>query len=999
LLNELTAPGPDGEVVSDPNCGWDDLQERLGQDLVVEGLILPIQLSVTLRALRYLPALTVEAYEKAGGLAGLEALWIEREVAAVAGAVELAPSAILGLLLQLVDRQARKTQPRSVTELVGQATPAMALPAQREQLKGALKMLEEREVIRATISESGSAEGAWRLDHDYLYRGVVEAERRADRWQSRLDEAYRDWSRAGRGALEWWRTLLRPWEQPVLAYQWLRGRLRYGEATWYARWSTLRFLPYFLFVLLLWIGAVLYTQKTEEDKVRLTKREADGLIEKLLVAGPPDVSNIIGEIGPYRRWADKRLRREFQLAKDGSRQKLNAALALPRPWDPAQVNYLYKRLLDARPEEVGVILNELSGHGQELTERLWGVVENPPKGREGQRLRAACALASYAPPEDARWDREQTKGPVVEKLVGVDLVYLKTWVDALQPVRGKLLEPLKTVFRDRTKELAAQRSVAASILADYAADQADVLADLVQDADENQFRVLLPRLEALEAHRNVAVAVMSKTLGMSLEWAAIVNSATWAWSSPHSTVIDTSLALWLAKSPISTKEWLAKRQANAAVTLLRLGQAGKVWPLLKHPANPRTQDEFSDPRARSYLIHRLSPLGADPQAVIKQLDVEKEVSIRRALLLILGEFRPDQLLPADRELLIPKMQKLYQDDPDPGLHGAAEWLLRTWHQEAWLKQVNAGWAEAKEERGKRLESFLRLLGKDEGKSPQWYVDGQGHTMVVIPGPVQFLMGSPPTEAGREGKPEEQQYTPIGRSFAIASKEVTVEQILTKEFIEFYNQTGRNWPFRAPTVEYPVNQVQWYDAAAYCNWLSWKEGLDKKEWCYEPKTKWGFAAGMKLAENYLERKGYRLPTEAEWEYACRAGAMTSRYYGETEELLGKYAWYAKNSNSLQVPGKLKPNDLGLFDMLGNAVEWCQNPPSLTNDGYVDDGALLAEREIKDKIARILRGGSFFVDAFFDGQGQLYVRSASRARNEPTYHEPWTGFRVARTFRKD
>ena len=186
-------------------------------------------------------------------------------------------------------------------------------------------------------------------------------------------------------------------------------------------------------------------------------------------------------------------------------------------------------------------------------------------------------------------------------------------------------------------------------------------------------------------------------------------------------------------------------------------------------------------------------------------------------------------------------------------------------------------------------------------------------MVVIPGPVEFLMGSPP-DGGRSGETYEMQHKKrIGRTFATrrqAGDDGAVPAVpdrSTTTTAQYY-----------PTSDLPGDVATWYEAAAYCNWLSKQEGIPEDQWCYEIEE--GQVTKAEEQQTIFSLTGYRLPTEAEMEYATRAGAVTSRYYGETEELLPKYAWYEKNSKEQTWPvGSLKPNDLGLFDMHGQRVD--------------------------------------------------------------------------------
>jgi serine/threonine protein kinase/formylglycine-generating enzyme required for sulfatase activity len=645
------------------------------------------------------------------------------------------------------------------------------------------------------------------------------------------------------------------------------------------------------------------------------------------------------EHGPYlpSRWLLlSGLRRMYAESEPGSRQRLHASLCL-LPVDPSQAEFLYERLLDAGANELPVIRDALAPFKDDFVEKLWAAAEQPATGREQQHLRAACALASYDP-DSQRWANVGKQ--VANDLVSVPAVYLGAWMESLRPARLRLLSPLAAIFRD-SKRRETERSLAAEILADYATDQAPLLADLLMDADDKQFAVLYPKVEH------------------------------------HGAVAPTPLLAEVAKQlppdgPDDLKERLAKRQANAAVALLKMDWPEKVWPLLKHTP---------DPRLRSYLVHRLGPLGADPQALRKRVEEEPDVSICRALLLSLGEFASDQLPAPQREPLLATVLRWYREHPDPGLHGAAEWLLRTkWGQAARLREIDRELAKGKH---RKLEQIKQEMGQGSSQ-PQWYVNCQCQTLVVIPGPIEFLMGSPLTEASR-GEDERLHRRRITRTLAIATKPVTVEQFQRFHEEKYLRQY-------APTAECPMPGITWYTAVEYCNWLSKKDGLPEQEWCYEPNKDQEYAEGMRPAPGYLGRAGYRLPTEAEWEYACRAGAVTSRCYGESEELLEHYAWYVRNANGRSWPvGSLKPNDLGLFDLHGNLWGWCHDryQPYETAAG---GKAIESNEDLTPVINtenRVLRGGSF------SHPGS--VRSAYRGRLKPTYQGYDIGFRPARTFR--
>jgi formylglycine-generating enzyme required for sulfatase activity len=161
-----------------------------------------------------------------------------------------------------------------------------------------------------------------------------------------------------------------------------------------------------------------------------------------------------------------------------------------------------------------------------------------------------------------------------------------------------------------------------------------------------------------------------------------------------------------------------------------------------------------------------------------------------------------------------------------------------------------------------------------------------------------------------------------------------------------------------TSSYPVEEVSWEDAVEFCRKLS------------------------QLPEEKKAGRVYRLPTEAEWEYACRAGSKTAYSFGASSQSLGDYAWFDGNSGSQTHPvGEKKPNAWGLYDMHGNVWEWC-------SDWYGDypKGAVSDPTGPREGSARVFRGGGWDFEA-------ALCRSAFRSGFSPSDRFSYYGFRVA------
>jgi formylglycine-generating enzyme required for sulfatase activity len=319
-----------------------------------------------------------------------------------------------------------------------------------------------------------------------------------------------------------------------------------------------------------------------------------------------------------------------------------------------------------------------------------------------------------------------------------------------------------------------------------------------------------------------------------------------------------------AKKAGKSKDWPQK--ARLAIVALYLGEWALAHGMLQVEQRP-------DPVERTVYIKTFPTWHGDLSVLLPALEAADDSAFRSGLCCAMAAVSPDAVGPEEKNACELALRDWYRSKPDAGTHSAAGFALEQWKL--------------------ALPPITPTTHAENGA--HWYVNSIGMTMVLIPAG-EFLMGSPDSDNDANPDEKPQHRVRITKPFWMGMHLVTVGQF--RKFVEDSNHNaGTEWQeyFPSQTDAHPVVFVDWDDAHAFCDWLTKREG-----------------------------KKYRLPTEAEWEYACRAGTQTKYSFGDDWNDLVNHAWFALNSNShTHAAGQKRPNAWGLSDMHGNAHQWCED----------------------------------------------------------------------------
>ncbi|MDP1559788.1 MAG: protein kinase [Pirellulaceae bacterium] len=702
------------------------------------------------------------------------------------------------------------------------------------------------------------------------------------------------------------------------------------------------------------------------NDARQLERDAINLVSSIQTADYDKLPDLIAMPEAMRTVVVPKLKTALEQHALQSAERLKLSLGL-LPSDPGQVDYLLQRLLSADANQVPLLVSQLQPRAMLIEPQLWTTAkQHDPQSL----LQAASALANYAP-KDEQW--VSIAGQVADQVVQENPLRIAVWIEALRPVAKPLNPELQRIYAASAESRPqTEIDLATEILESYAADDFKLLHELVLVGQPRQFSKMFPNYSRF---RQQALEVLRNELAQPF--------------TPENPDLPTEDLQRLRLAHIA-------KQANAAVALVRLEDPTPVYQFLTVDRDPEALSQFiyrirgrevsSSLLIKSFQELQAQPVPADPQ--------QRQHHFFRlyGFLLGLGEYTLEQLPAQQREAFVADLAQMYGSHPSRAVHSALGWLLRRWGQDEVVRRVDETPLDY-DESGQREWYVLKIdpprraadPGPKNGLNDDAAADEatvgvkttNAKPLIDLAAPIYFTMIVFAGGKFEMGDPKNRQRGKVSGPLAVSDREVTWRQFSPIDG-DTHRQSWERQFKRLLGDEDPTFGLSWFDCVNYCRWLSSALGLDEARQSYEElefpegaesqgpgwlnlpvTTEWPLRTG---------RPGFRLLTEAEWEYVARSGTETTYSFGDSESLLGDYCWYQANSGDWSHrTGLLRPSVGGLYDIHGSLFEW-------TNDWNTRGSN------------RVSRGGSW-------GSGAAACRSANRYYVTPTDRTSSVGFRLA------
>lgn len=538
------------------------------------------------------------------------------------------------------------------------------------------------------------------------------------------------------------------------------------------------------------------------------------------------------------------------------------------------------------------VISRLAGNRiTELTDRLWTTAQ-ASETRPATQLRALCVLAVIDPGNEL-WPSNGSA--LAGLLLDCESSDLGPVCAMLQPVISSFERDLENMYRDDRDSRVREKS--AEIFSILHGKRGERLCELAADGTDGQLRRMREALaDNGEFVRSWIENNGSKFTGINAESTKV-------------------LLRVLAGDRHALREACSESGGNSSNSLLA-----------------------------NQLVMRCGPAGIEPDQLVDILDdASATPDAVFASILMLGNFDLQQIYTTRRSQLLPLLLRLFSTHPDAGVHSACRWLMNRWgfHEQLLAERV-----------------ALQSDGPRDGFG--WYEDPCGLCFAVFEPIGQFDLGAETGSAPIADR--DQREVDIPYRFCLSTTEVPADMFvawenrLAETWAEQGGEQAEIWAERSRMIlrnqknraldssGTPATNVTWHEVALFCNGLSSQRGLDPEWQVYE-------LAMLQSSFMATERRppetpgGYRLPTAIEWEMACRAGSRCRWFVGDDRELIDGWLWHVQNSGSvLKTCGELRPNRNGLFDIQGNAEEWCHNVFQKVDD---EQSALASRIEVRDQ----------------------------------------------------